>query len=339
MRILILGLGGAGQRHLRLVLERFPKAEIITVRHRGRLFEISDDLSADFETNIVKKYSLTVVPTLEDALSLAPAFAIIATPTSFHSEQAEEIVKSGISVLIEKPLGAASNAAKNLLEQAKKTGAYVQIGYMWRYHPAVKLISEYLKSELNGDLIKASVASLSYFPGWHKYEDFHELYAAQLSLGGGVIPTESHELDLLCEFFGHPTKMRCIGSRDQEFNLDVIDSAQIELTFEVSGSQVDAEIELSFLSTRIQRTIEICSEKSKLVWDLAGQTLVLSSENLEKNWSFSSVSSRSLQSAQLDSFYRRITMGEMTSKEANKVLVTSELINDLNSLSRASIAV
>ena len=42
--------------------------------------------------------------------------------------------------------------------------------------------------------IKVNVGS--FVPHWHKYEDFRDLYACKNSLGGGIIYTECHELDI-----------------------------------------------------------------------------------------------------------------------------------------------
>ena len=47
MRALFIGLGGVGQRHLRLLKEMYPDAEVAAVRTRRRIFEIDDDLKVN----------------------------------------------------------------------------------------------------------------------------------------------------------------------------------------------------------------------------------------------------------------------------------------------------
>ena len=56
MKALFIGLGGVGQRHLRILKKLYPNIQIGAVRKRGNTFEISDDLKIDKNVNIIKKY-------------------------------------------------------------------------------------------------------------------------------------------------------------------------------------------------------------------------------------------------------------------------------------------
>ena len=58
MKALFVGLGGIGQRHLRILRDLMPKVEISAVRRRGRRFEITDQLEADYSVDLIEKYQI-----------------------------------------------------------------------------------------------------------------------------------------------------------------------------------------------------------------------------------------------------------------------------------------
>ena len=60
----------------------------------------------------------------------------------------------------------------------------------------------------------------SYVPEWHKYENHKELYACNKDLGGEVILTECHEIDILSNIFGEPLDIE-IKKPNKKLKLDV----------------------------------------------------------------------------------------------------------------------
>ena len=75
---------------------------------------------------------------------------------------------------------------------------------MLRYHPHVKKIKEIIDSNLLGKAYSARFEFGSHLPFWHPWEDYRVSYASKAELGGGVINTIAHELDLIQYFFGEP---------------------------------------------------------------------------------------------------------------------------------------
>ena len=86
----IIGLGSIGQRHLRLAKELRPKLNIIAVRS-GMGKKVEEE-----------KLLNSVVNSLEEAIDSGIEAAIIATPAVYHIQQAIELTKRGIHLLIEK---------------------------------------------------------------------------------------------------------------------------------------------------------------------------------------------------------------------------------------------
>ena len=109
MKVLFIGLGGIGQRHLRILKKILPDAKISAVRHSGRVNEITDTLQLNSDVNIERKYDIDIYTSIEEAVIDKPDFAIVANPTSLHVETAFELVKNKIPVLSLSPNNGKSN--------------------------------------------------------------------------------------------------------------------------------------------------------------------------------------------------------------------------------------
>jgi predicted dehydrogenase len=69
--------------------------------------------------------------------------AIVAVPTLAHLQAARPFVQAGKHVLIEKPFTSDVAAGEELLAEAAKTGATVQVGHTERFNPAVMALKKY----------------------------------------------------------------------------------------------------------------------------------------------------------------------------------------------------
>ena len=57
----------------------------------------------------------------------------------------------------------------------------------------------FLKSKIENKLNKVKYANFflqTFMPEWHPWENYHKSYASNKALGGGVLLTCSHEIDL-----------------------------------------------------------------------------------------------------------------------------------------------
>lgn len=93
IKIAILGLGNAGEKHL---IECLKKKEIKLV---GCLTK--SDLTAK---KMSKKYNIFCTTKLNDLLHFKPNGVIIATPTNTHNYYSNILLKENINILVEKPI-------------------------------------------------------------------------------------------------------------------------------------------------------------------------------------------------------------------------------------------
>jgi predicted dehydrogenase len=64
-------------------------------------------------------------------------FASVTAPGVSHHAIASELMAAGIDVLVEKPMAATVDEARDLKEIARRTGRILQIGHLERFNPAV----------------------------------------------------------------------------------------------------------------------------------------------------------------------------------------------------------
>jgi predicted dehydrogenase len=180
---LVIGAGSIGERYIRN-LWSLGYRNMVVLRTRNLPFRD------------VGQAQVSIKTTWEQVEQLNPAVAFVCNPTSMHLPSAMECIKRGIPVLVEKPLSHSTDGLDELSDQAHKKNILVQVGYMMRYHPLIKRISDIISSRLYGNLLQMQSHWGEYLPDWHPWENYKDSYAANRAMGGGVALTLSHDLDL-----------------------------------------------------------------------------------------------------------------------------------------------
>ena len=101
-KVLFIGLGGAGQRHLRIFKDLLPgNAELFCYRHTEKTPLLNQDFTVKSSSAINVEYGLRQFKSLEEAFSSKPDLAIISTPSACHLEPMQMAAKSGCGVFVE----------------------------------------------------------------------------------------------------------------------------------------------------------------------------------------------------------------------------------------------
>ena len=81
-RILFIGLGGAGQRHLRLFKENLSdETELIAYRSINKTPTLNPDFTANRDSTLEELYGVKIYNNFDDAMNSSPDLAVIATPS------------------------------------------------------------------------------------------------------------------------------------------------------------------------------------------------------------------------------------------------------------------
>ena len=227
MRALFCGLGGIGQRHLRTLRSIVPpeQLEVHAYRVLGRSEKLRDDLSIEADRDIVTDYQVQVHTDIEQALEARPDVAFICNPSSLHTGLALQAARAGVHLFIEKPVADTLDGLEELLAVVKERRLVCHVGYNFRFHPALKRVKALLEQGHFGNIIAAHFEIGEYLPNWHRYEDYRTMYAARADLGGGVVLSQIHEMDLIYWYFGLPASIYCLGGKLSNLEIDVEDTA------------------------------------------------------------------------------------------------------------------
>lgn len=270
MRFLIAGLGGIGQRHLRNLRARLgDEAPIIAVDQRIGIPVLNDQLQVISGETLEKKYHLQIFRDMEAALQTKPDVALICTPTSMHMPMALKAAQHGCHLFIEKPLSHSLDGVDELLRWVEKQGLLAVVGYQMRFHPCLQRMQDLLQQDAVGRLLAVHAEIGEYLPGWHKYEDYRQMYAARQDLGGGVILSQIHELDYLQWLFGKPRNVYALGGHLSRLEVDVEDTADLLMRFEQGGKAFAVSLHADYLQRPPRRICTVIGDAGKILVDLA----------------------------------------------------------------------
>lgn len=263
-KILFVGLGGAGQRHLRIFRKLMPAGtSFSTYRTSGATPLLRPDFTVDDKNTVESTYELRTFSSLESAFADNPTLTVISTPTSCHRVPMLMAMESGSGVFVEKPWAESLHEFTRFSDGmiAKKLPFY--ISFQRRFHPQIACAYQAITSGAIGQPVAAIFTAYSNVPFWHTYEDWHHLYAVRLDMGGGVLLTEIHEIDLANWFFGLPDAVFCSGGNRGSEKLTVEDTVQMTLLY----TKFSVQITLCFMHKKPSRSFHIIGTDGDIFWD------------------------------------------------------------------------
>ena len=157
MKILIAGLGGIGQRHLRNLRTLLGAGvEICGVDLRSNIPVLTDQLQVEAGVTLEEKYDLHIYPDLEPALAWKPDAVFVCNPTSLHVPTALRAAQAGCHLFMEKPLSHNLEQVDELISLVESRGLTAVVGYQMRFHPCLQRLHVLVAGkESRSDFIRA----------------------------------------------------------------------------------------------------------------------------------------------------------------------------------------
>lgn len=148
-------------------------------------------------------------------------------------------VTAGIPIHLDKPAGESLPTFKRLLEAASQRKLLVQMGYMFRYNPAIVLLREFLRQGWLGEVFEVhAVMSKVYGPALRK--EFAPYP------GGVLFDLGGHLMDLVVGVLGKPTRVTPyprqssrVGDGFVDNMLAVLEYPRATATVKSSGIEVE----------------------------------------------------------------------------------------------------
>ncbi len=280
MKILIAGLGGIGQRHLRnLVSILGGSSDIRAVDPRDNIPVLTDKLQVEVGATLQDKYGLHIYPDLDAGLAWHPEAVFVCNPTSMHVPTALQAVRAGCHVFIEKPLSHTMNDVDVLLQEAEKAQRRIVVGYQMRFHPCLIRLKELIGSRKIGNILSVRAEIGEYLPGWHTYEDYRQMYASRQDLGGGVILSQIHEMDYLYWLFGLPNTIYALGGQLSRLELDVEDTAEVLMEFPGEQQPFPVSLHVDYVQRPPSRSCKVLGDAGMIFLDLVNPAISVYDEN------------------------------------------------------------
>ena len=254
-RILIVGLGSIGTRHLRIARELHPYADIQVLRHQ--------------KCQSIPEYADGCFSTIEQAVAFLPQIAVVANPAPFHISVAQPLAEAGVHLIIEKPLSSSVDGVRQLIEACHRQGTALLTGYNLRFLPSLQRFRILLLENTIGRVLSVRCEIGQYLPSWRPEADYRQCVSARHELGGGVLLELSHELDYLRWIFGEVEWVKATLSRQSTLEIDVEDTAHLTLGFlpVVDKFQLIGTVNLDFIRHDTTRSCTAIGENGTLRWN------------------------------------------------------------------------
>src|SRR5262249_20215167 len=155
-KVLMVGLGGIGQRHLRNLRTLLgDDAEVIAVRARGLRHVLTDRLTVEPDADLEARYGVETVRDLDTALARRPELVFVTNPSRLHVPVALAAAGAGSHLFIEKPLSDDLDDVDRLIDIVDRRRVTGLVGYQLRFHPALIMVKQLLEREAVGAVLAA----------------------------------------------------------------------------------------------------------------------------------------------------------------------------------------
>ena len=145
----VIGLGVMGRNHAR-VLASLDHVEFVGAFDPG----ITGDV-----------HGRPVCADLDELLENGLDYAVVAAPTALHLELASLLAERGIHALIEKPVAATADDARQLRDLFAARRLIGGVGHIERYNPALQQARRDIEEGLIGEIYQISTRRQGPFPG------------------------------------------------------------------------------------------------------------------------------------------------------------------------------
>lgn len=265
MKILIVGLGNIGKRHLNNLNSIVPEASIAIWRHKKNNLPSGDNLL---------KYKL--VYNLQEALSQKPDAVVISNPAPFHTEISIEFAKKGAHLFIEKPLSNRLDNISELKNICQKQNLVSMVGFNFRFYRPFQIIKKALENNQIGRILSFRAEVGQFLPDWRPGNNYRDSVSARKELGGGAIFELCHEIDYIKWFVGEIKTISSLSGSISDLNLEVEDTADIII--ETENGAVGS-IHLDMVDRASNRSCRIIGTEGTLLWDFSNHHVRLFTAN------------------------------------------------------------
>ena len=293
-KVLVVGLGSIGLRHVKNILANFSNTKIIIYSKRKKI-----------PLDIKNNDKVIIFDSLKKCLEEHPNIGFITNESAFHVTTAIKLAKNGIDLFIEKPLSNSSKGIDELKKYVKKNKLITQMGCNFRFFPPIKKIKSLINAKKIGRIISVQVENNSYLPDYHPWEDYRKGYAARKDLGGGAVLTQIHEIDYLYWLFGDAKRVSSFTGKYSDLTVTADDMSTSLIEFK---NNVIGQIHISYFQRPYFRSCKIKGTNGIIEWN-----------SLDNNVNVFNMKQKKWKKMEIKNNYKLITGGITTGQTDKKL--------------------
>ncbi len=244
IRVGVVGLGSFGSHHARHHAAH-PRTELVAL----------SDADPARAGAAVERHGGAAFADYRDLVGLVDAVSVT-VPASLHHAVAGFFLDTGVHVLVEKPIAASVDEARDLVARAARSGAVLQVGMLERFSPVVAALSDRLVNPRRLTFRRMSI--------WNGR-------ATDVDV---VLDMMIHDIDLALVLAGTPVK--AVAASGAVVRSDFTDEAEAWITF---ANGAVATLSASRVATVGERIVSITEPGTSWRGDLGAQTLMAASRS------------------------------------------------------------
>lgn len=245
-RYAVIGVGRMGSNHIR-VLSEMAEVDLIAICDTDE--QAARNLSG-------KQHIDAYYADVRDMLEKEKLDAVVvAAPTTEHLSIAEECIRRGIDLFIEKPMASTVEQCQRIIDLATENETKIFIGHIERYNPVVSMLKKFVEKKEIGEIYYIETIRSGPFP--------KRLYGSK---DGVVIDLAVHDLDLVNFLLDPIVQIFAHHIQTQTHSQDIYAKVMFR-----TGSKILGSSEFSWISPKKERRISIYGDRGLLQGNLVDQ--------------------------------------------------------------------
>ncbi|GAB3871466.1 Gfo/Idh/MocA family protein [Dactylosporangium cerinum] len=239
MKVGVIGCGYWGAKHVR-VLSSLPEVSLV----------VAIDAQTERIEPLRRMYpSALCVTSLDEVIDLIDA-AIIATPPRSHAPLAKRLLAAGKHVMVEKPMTASTEEARELVAMADEAGLTLATGHTFEHNAVVKHLRDMVAAEELGKIYYIDTARLNL-----------GLYQPDVNVVWDLAPHDISIINMVLD--STPTAVSAWGASHAGTPFE--DVAYLRLEYGAIGAT--ANIHVSWLDPSKVRRVTVVGSQRMAVYD------------------------------------------------------------------------
>ncbi len=240
----VIGCGGIADRRTIPGMMLSEHAELVAVM----------DANPEFAEKVREKYQAKYAFTSVDELLALPEIeaVYIASPVTFHKEQALKAAKAKKHILIEKPVALTTEDAQEIADFCKDAGVKLGVGFMMRFHAYHEEMKKLIAEGKLGDIVSMRGQLTCWYPempgNWRQ--------AKETAGGGSMMDMGIHCIDVLQYITGLKAKKVAGFASNLTFGYGVEDSGNAVIQMDNGAAMyIDANFNIPDAAARCRLEI------------------------------------------------------------------------------------